>query len=184
MSEALRDALATELARGGADVQSLALHLGRQFALQGGSTLLVMQSIESLGPANDLAKAALVEGYTRGREELSRGQILSRLHTPLVDLEDGSEAYAVYCAYEPDDDVDISEWADGVVRELRKRGARRVFAGGADLATRKVREAAELVGIVATTTEAKAIALPSVPAQAERAFWRRFWPFRAGHGKE
>lgn len=175
-SESLRTALSDQLACGGADVLSLGLHLGRLYALSGASALLVTTTVEELAPQNLLVKAALLEGFARGREELCRNQFLDRLASPIVELETGSDAYSVYCAYETDDDVDLGEWADGIVRALRKRGARRIFTAGSDLAAAKVREAANLVGIATTT--------PAIPAPVEPPSWRRFWPFRGGQGKE
>ena len=177
-SESLRSALSDQLRLGASDVLSLALHAGRILALHGGSSLLATRISGDLCEAHELAKAALLEGYARGREELVRKRALDRMAVPIVDA--GAASYAVFCPFEPDDDIDLSEWADGIVRALRKLGAKRLFAAGAPLAVAKVREAAELVGIDTAPPSSS----PTTRMVESAPTWRRFWPFRGGQGKE
>lgn len=179
-SESLRSALSDQLTRDGADVLSLALHTGRILALHGGSSLLATQVAHETSGGNEVVIAALVEGFARGREELGQRRVLERMRAPVVDA--GGAAYTVFCAFEPDDDLDLSEWADGIVRHLRKQGAKRILVGGAPHAAEKVREAAALVGI--ETTLPVAARTEAAHPESAPATWQRFWPFRGRRGKE
>ncbi|MFO0663111.1 MAG: hypothetical protein U0174_04120 [Polyangiaceae bacterium] len=173
--EGLRAELVEQLERGAADVLSLALHLGRLLALHRGSSSALTQLQDECAQGTHAVRAALLEGFARGREELTRRETLARMREPITRVDD--ETYAVFCAYEPDDDIDFSEWADSVVRDLRKRGARYVVVSGAESSAAKVREAAALVGIEPPPPRHRPVT-PSSGAAGPG--WRRFWPFRGG----